>query len=162
MMPGISEILHLRHHIPFAAGCLLPLSGVSHPSDTEFVFQFQPPVLTNRISSRNDLLIFILHKALPFLADFFLRDLFLSNEPMDVASTRKTIPCMAGMDDSYDNTSMGMVDWNFKCQTCGAGMSECRHFGHIELARPVFHPSKYCHSFVVSLAHVLAYVSSPR
>ncbi|KAF7333371.1 DNA-directed RNA polymerase subunit [Mycena venus] len=36
---------------------------------------------------------------------------------------------------------MGTIDCNFKCQTCGEGMSECPgHFGHIELARPVFHP----------------------
>src|SRR3954468_3137511 len=43
---------------------------------------------------------------------------------------------------------MGTIDRNFKCQTCGEGMSECPgHFGHIELARPVFHPGKmlyYC------------------
>ena len=36
---------------------------------------------------------------------------------------------------------MGTIDRNFKCQTCGEGMSECSgHFGHIELARPVLHP----------------------
>lgn len=36
---------------------------------------------------------------------------------------------------------MGTIDRNFKCQTCGEGMSECSgHFGHVELARPVFHP----------------------
>ena len=36
---------------------------------------------------------------------------------------------------------MGTTDRNFKCQTCGEGMAECPgHFGHIELARPVFHP----------------------
>lgn len=36
---------------------------------------------------------------------------------------------------------MGTIDRNFKCQTCGEGMSECPgHFGHIELARAVFHP----------------------
>lgn len=35
---------------------------------------------------------------------------------------------------------LGTIDRNFKCQTCGEGMSECPgHFGHIELARPVFH-----------------------
>ena len=39
---------------------------------------------------------------------------------------------------------MGTIDRNFKCQTCGEGMSECPgHFGHIELARPVFHPGAY-------------------
>ncbi|KAJ7259919.1 ribosomal polymerase B1 [Mycena rebaudengoi] len=36
---------------------------------------------------------------------------------------------------------MGTIDRNFKCQTCGEGISECSdHFDHIELARPVFHP----------------------
>ncbi|CAG8507263.1 425_t:CDS:2 [Diversispora eburnea] len=35
---------------------------------------------------------------------------------------------------------MGTIDRNFKCQTCGEGMSECPgHFGHIELCKPVFH-----------------------
>ena len=39
---------------------------------------------------------------------------------------------------------MGTIDRNFKCQTCGEGMSECPgHFGHIELARPVFHPGEW-------------------
>ncbi len=38
---------------------------------------------------------------------------------------------------------MGTIDRNFKCQTCGESMSECPgHFGHIELARPVFHGGK--------------------
>lgn len=35
---------------------------------------------------------------------------------------------------------MGTIDRGTKCETCGEGMSECPgHFGHIELARPVFH-----------------------
>lgn len=38
---------------------------------------------------------------------------------------------------------MGTIDRNFKCQTCAEGMSECPgHFGHIELAKPVFHIGK--------------------
>ena len=38
---------------------------------------------------------------------------------------------------------MGTIDRNWKCQTCGEGMAECPgHFGHIELARPVFHPGE--------------------
>lgn len=46
-------------------------------------------------------------------------------------------PKMSGLMDPR----MGTIDRNFKCQTCGEGMSECPgHFGHIELARPVFHP----------------------
>ncbi|TEB31016.1 beta and beta-prime subunits of DNA dependent RNA-polymerase [Coprinellus micaceus] len=36
---------------------------------------------------------------------------------------------------------METIDRNFKCQTCGEGMAQCPgHFGHIVLARPVFHP----------------------
>lgn len=39
---------------------------------------------------------------------------------------------------------LGTIDRNFKCETCGEGMQECPgHFGHIELARPVFHIGKY-------------------
>jgi len=35
---------------------------------------------------------------------------------------------------------LGTVDRQFKCETCGGSMAECPgHFGHIELARPVFH-----------------------
>lgn len=35
---------------------------------------------------------------------------------------------------------MGTIDRNYKCQTCGEGMAECPgHFGHIELAKPVYH-----------------------
>ncbi|PWN50403.1 putative RPO21-DNA-directed RNA polymerase II, 215 kd subunit [Violaceomyces palustris] len=35
---------------------------------------------------------------------------------------------------------LGTMDRNFKCQTCGEGQHECPgHFGHIDLARPVFH-----------------------
>jgi DNA-directed RNA polymerase II subunit RPB1 len=46
-------------------------------------------------------------------------------------------PKMGGLMDPR----MGTIDRNFKCQTCGEGMSECPgHFGHIELARPVYHP----------------------
>ncbi|OAJ40276.1 hypothetical protein BDEG_24031 [Batrachochytrium dendrobatidis JEL423] len=35
---------------------------------------------------------------------------------------------------------LGTIDRNFKCQTCGENMTDCPgHFGHIELAKPVFH-----------------------
>lgn len=34
----------------------------------------------------------------------------------------------------------GPVDRSSRCQTCGGNVNECPgHFGHIELARPVFH-----------------------
>ncbi|KAI0791691.1 beta and beta-prime subunits of DNA dependent RNA-polymerase [Abortiporus biennis] len=46
---------------------------------------------------------------------------------------------------------LGTIDRNFKCQTCGEGMAECPgHFGHIELARPVFHPG-----FIVKVKKIL-------
>jgi len=49
---------------------------------------------------------------------------------------------------------MGTIDRNFKCQTCGEGMAECPgHFGHIELARPMFHPGAYQYSWIVGGAH---------
>ncbi|KAK9762296.1 DNA-directed RNA polymerase II core subunit rpo21, partial [Basidiobolus ranarum] len=35
---------------------------------------------------------------------------------------------------------MGTIDRNYRGHTCGDGMVECPgHFGHIELANPVFH-----------------------
>ena len=44
-------------------------------------------------------------------------------------------PKMGGLMDPR----MGTIDRNFKCQTCGEGMSECSgHFGHIELVGPQF------------------------
>ncbi|KAI9219424.1 Rna polymerase II [Blastocladiella britannica] len=37
---------------------------------------------------------------------------------------------------------LGTIDRHFKCETCHGGMSDCPgHFGHIELARPVYHIS---------------------
>ncbi|KAK9472205.1 DNA-directed RNA polymerase II subunit RPB1 [Dipodascopsis tothii] len=54
-------------------------------------------------------------------------------ETMDEARQR---PKVGGLNDSR----LGSIDRNFKCETCGEGMSECPgHFGHIELAKPVFH-----------------------
>lgn len=42
---------------------------------------------------------------------------------------------------------LGTIDRNFKCETCGEGMQECPgHFGHIELARPVFHIGQSSHA----------------
>jgi DNA-directed RNA polymerase II subunit RPB1 len=35
----------------------------------------------------------------------------------------------------------GAVDRASRCQTCAGNMTECPgHFGHIDLAKPVFHP----------------------
>ncbi|RLN09807.1 hypothetical protein C2845_PM11G05160 [Panicum miliaceum] len=44
-----------------------------------------------------------------------------------------------GLSDPHMGT-MGTVDRKIQCQTCMAGMAECPgHFGHIELAKPMFH-----------------------
>ena len=59
---------------------------------------------------------------------------------------------------------MGTIDRNFKCQTCGEGMSECPgHFGHIELARPVFHPGMFLfHLYLFISERLPAQVSSSK
>lgn len=54
-------------------------------------------------------------------------------ETMDESKMR---PRVGGLNDPR----LGSIDRNFKCQTCGEGMQDCPgHFGHIELAKPVFH-----------------------
>ncbi|ORY05979.1 beta and beta-prime subunits of DNA dependent RNA-polymerase [Basidiobolus meristosporus CBS 931.73] len=46
---------------------------------------------------------------------------------------------------------MGTIDRNYKCQSCGEGMVECPgHFGHIELAKPVYHVG-----FIVKVKKIL-------
>jgi hypothetical protein len=71
-------------------------------------------------------------------------------EVMDEATHK---PKLGGLMDPR----MGTIDRNFKCQTCGEGMSECPgHFGHIELARPVFHPGMlFCWPLQRSGSHVI-------
>ncbi|ORY68638.1 RNA polymerase Rpb1 [Pseudomassariella vexata] len=55
-------------------------------------------------------------------------------ETMDETRTK---PRTSGLNDPR----LGSVDRQFKCGTCQQNMSECPgHFGHIELAKPVFHP----------------------
>lgn len=55
-------------------------------------------------------------------------------ETMDETRTK---PRQEGLNDPR----LGSVDRQFKCKTCTESMSECPgHFGHIELATPVFHP----------------------
>lgn len=40
---------------------------------------------------------------------------------------------------------MGSIDRAFQCASCFENMQECPgHFGHIELATPVFHVGTYC------------------
>ncbi|TFK28353.1 RNA polymerase II large subunit [Coprinopsis marcescibilis] len=56
-------------------------------------------------------------------------------------------PKMGGLMDPR----LGTIDRNFKCQTCGEGMAECPgHFGHIDLARAVFHPG-----FIIKVKKIL-------
>jgi len=39
-----------------------------------------------------------------------------------------------------NDPKLGSIDRSFKCATCDEAQSECPgHFGHIELATPVFH-----------------------
>ncbi|KAI1436879.1 DNA-directed RNA polymerase II subunit RPB1 [Xylaria sp. CBS 124048] len=55
-------------------------------------------------------------------------------ETMDETRTK---PRQSGLNDPR----LGSVDRQFKCATCLENMSECPgHFGHIELAKPVYHP----------------------
>ncbi|THH07234.1 hypothetical protein EW146_g9383 [Bondarzewia mesenterica] len=83
-------------------------------------------------------------------------------EVMDEATHK---PKMGGLMDPR----LGTIDRNFKCQTCGEGMSECPgHFGHIELARPVFHPGfivkvkKILESICVNCGKLKADISDPN
>lgn len=42
-----------------------------------------------------------------------------------------------------NDPKLGSIDRAYKCATCGENMTECPgHFGHIELAVPVFHPGR--------------------
>lgn len=48
---------------------------------------------------------------------------------------------MKPRDGGLNDPRLGSIDRQFKCATCDQNMSECPgHFGHIELATPVFHP----------------------
>ncbi|KAJ7596384.1 DNA-directed RNA polymerase II, subunit 1 [Mycena floridula] len=83
-------------------------------------------------------------------------------EVMDEATHK---PKLGGLMDPR----MGTIDRNFKCQTCGEGMAECPgHFGHIELARPVFHPGfiikvkKILESICVNCGKLKADISDPN
>lgn len=43
-----------------------------------------------------------------------------------------------------NDPKLGSIDRAFMCATCGENMAECPgHFGHIELAVPVFHIGLY-------------------
>lgn len=48
---------------------------------------------------------------------------------------------MKPRDGGLNDPLLGSIDRQFRCKTCAQTMSECPgHFGHIELAKPVFHP----------------------
>lgn len=55
-------------------------------------------------------------------------------ETMDETRTR---PRDGGLNDPF----LGTIDRSTKCKTCGQADSICPgHFGHIELAKPCYHP----------------------
>lgn len=44
-------------------------------------------------------------------------------------------------DGGLNDPRLGSIDSQFKCATCEQSMTDCPgHFGHIELAKPVYHP----------------------
>lgn len=48
-------------------------------------------------------------------------------------------------DKGLSDLRMGSMDRAFKCKTCAGSSTDCPgHFGHIELAKPVFHPGFAC------------------
>ncbi|KAF2770180.1 beta and beta-prime subunits of DNA dependent RNA-polymerase [Teratosphaeria nubilosa] len=54
----------------------------------------------------------------------------------DTMDEQRQAPREKGLNDP----KLGTIDKNFQCATCGQGQDDCPgHFGHIELAQPVFH-----------------------
>lgn len=46
-----------------------------------------------------------------------------------------------------NDPKLGSIDRGVRCATCGESQQECPgHFGHIELAVPVYHPGGYTES----------------
>ena len=44
-------------------------------------------------------------------------------------------------DGGLNDPLLGSIDRQYKCKTCNQAMNDCPgHFGHIELAKPVYHP----------------------
>ena len=63
-------------------------------------------------------------------------------ETMDDQNQR---PRLKGLADP----NLGSIDRSVKCSTCDENMNECPgHFGHIDLATPVFHVGQYHHGVV--------------
>ncbi|PJF20167.1 DNA-directed RNA polymerase subunit [Paramicrosporidium saccamoebae] len=55
-------------------------------------------------------------------------------------SPDEIVQCVPNMVGGLLDMRLGSNDRNFKCATCGGSMTDCPgHFGHIELAKPVFH-----------------------
>ncbi|KAL3846076.1 hypothetical protein ACJIZ3_003479 [Penstemon smallii] len=51
-------------------------------------------------------------------------------------TTERGKPKPGGLSDPL----LGTIDWKIRCETCMSNMAECPgHFGHIELAKPMFH-----------------------
>ena len=49
-----------------------------------------------------------------------------------------------------------MIEFQHRCQTCAGNMTECPgHFGHIDLAKPVFHPGFMTKSIKVISKRIL-------
>ena len=54
-----------------------------------------------------------------------------------------------------NDPKLGSIDRAFKCGTCDENMSECPgHFGHIELAVPVFHVGKSSKKILATFAMI--------
>ena len=59
-----------------------------------------------------------------------------SNHSHSVQDEQRMRPRTKGVNDPR----LGTIDRQFNCETCEEGPKECPgHFGHIELASPVFH-----------------------
>jgi DNA-directed RNA polymerase II subunit RPB1 len=60
----------------------------------------------------------------------------ISNHSHSVQDEQRMRPRTKGINDPR----LGTIDRQFNCETCEEGPKECPgHFGHIELASPVFH-----------------------
>ena len=66
---------------------------------------------------------------------FFCAD-DLSDRKSSLQDDQRQRPRAKGLND----TRLGTIDRQWNCETCEEGQKECPgHFGHIELATPVFH-----------------------
>ena len=77
----------------------------------------------------------------------YLVSIFLLKRQMSVVhiehgeTTERGKPKVAGLSDPR----LGTIDRKMKCETCMANIAECAgHFGHLELAKPMFHIVSGC------------------